>query len=68
MSIPMSQKIASAHVMIMNQFGQIVFQGNQSCSNGFIECNLAGKLAKGMYMVSCVIDGEKIIRKLLINQ
>ncbi|HPH85388.1 MAG TPA: T9SS type A sorting domain-containing protein [Ferruginibacter sp.] len=68
MSIPMSQKIASAHVMIMNQFGQIVFQGNQSCSNGFIECNLAGKLANGMYMVSCVVDGEKIIRKLLINQ
>ncbi|MEO8768716.1 MAG: T9SS type A sorting domain-containing protein [Ferruginibacter sp.] len=68
-TVPVVSKItATAKIEIVNQFGQMVYQSNQPCSNGIIDLNLTGKFANGIYMVNCIINGEKTVSKLMISK
>ncbi|MEO6669860.1 MAG: T9SS type A sorting domain-containing protein [Ferruginibacter sp.] len=67
-TVPAISKIATAKIEIVNQFGQIVYQGNQQCSNGMINLNLTGKFANGIYMISCIVDGQKTVTRLMISK
>ncbi|MBS1743551.1 MAG: T9SS type A sorting domain-containing protein [Bacteroidetes bacterium] len=58
----------TAKVEIINQFGQVVYQGNHQTSNGMIDLKLSDKLANGIYMVSYVVNAQKVTKKLLISK
>lgn len=59
---------AIARIEIMNECGQVVYQSNEKSNNGVINVNLQQKLANGIYLVSCTVPGEKMVKKLIINK
>ncbi len=61
-------KNAPASISIMNEFGQVVYQSTENANNGMVNLNISDKLTNGIYMVSCIVNGVKTVKKLLINK
>ncbi len=62
------QKMVTVKIRIMDQFGQIVYQADQKSNNGMVDVDVLGRIANGIYMVSCIVDGETIVKKLMISK
>ncbi len=62
------QKAVTVKIEIRNQFGQVVYQSNTTTGNGMVDLKLGGKLADGIYMVSYMVNGEKVVKKLMISK
>jgi hypothetical protein len=62
------QQTSTVAIDVKNQFGQSIYRGNRVCNNGIIELDLTGKVINGIYMVNCVVNGESIVRKLMVNK
>ncbi len=62
------KSISTAVVEITNQFGEIVYKKKESCNAGIIKLNTKNSLASGMYMVTCFVNGQKLVKKLIISK
>ena len=60
--------MASSTIVISNEFGQVVYQGTFNNAKGMIELKLNDKLSSGIYLVSCITDGIKTVKKLIISK
>ena len=52
-----------AVVEIVNEYGQLVYHNTVKNNNGIITVKMTGYLASGLYMVHCIIEGERITKK-----
>ena len=63
-----NQISADAVVDIVNGMGQSVYHNAVKNSVGVVNMHVVNKLASGIYMVNCLINGEKVTKKLVINR
>jgi hypothetical protein len=55
-------------VEIINGYGQKVYSNKFSNINGIIPVQINGKIANGLYMVHCIINGESFAKEIFINR
>ncbi len=67
-NLPNSKGVTTSKVVISNEFGQVVYQGTFNNAKGMIELKLNDKLSSGIYLVSCITNGIKTVKKLIISK
>lgn len=59
---------ASVLVEIENEYGQLVYNSKLPNSYGSINITMDNRIAAGVYMVHCIIDGKKVSGKIVVGK
>ena len=63
-----NDKTAVAEIEIVNEYGQPVYKTTMKNNNGVMVLNVNNKLTNGIYLVNCILNNQKMIKKLVINK
>ncbi|MFT3912404.1 MAG: T9SS type A sorting domain-containing protein [Ferruginibacter sp.] len=62
------KSVSNVLVTVTDQFGETVYKANEKCNAGIITLKLKNKFASGVYTVTCIVNGEKTIKKIVISK